>query len=70
MIGILPDRARELYRIPEGVRPLAGLAIGSAVDPGVLPENLRVRDLAQRTRRPLAEVVFGRQWGTASDLAN
>ena len=69
MIGILPDRARELYRIPDGVRPLTGLAIGYAADPGVLPENLRVRDLAQRTRRPLAEVVFGGQWGTASDLA-
>ena len=42
---------------------LTGLAIGYAVDPGVLPENLRVRDLAQRARRPLAEVVFGGQWG-------
>ena len=63
MIGILPDRARELYRIPDGVRPLTGLAIGYAADPSVLPENLRVRDLAQRARRPLAEVVFGGQWG-------
>ena len=69
MIGILPDRARELYRIPDGVRPLTGLAIGYAADPGVLPESLRARDLAQRTRRPLAEFVFGGQWGTASDLA-
>ena len=69
MIGILPDRARELYRIPEGLQPLTGPAIGYAVDPGVLPENPRVRDVAQRTRRPLAEVVFGGQWGTASDLA-
>ncbi len=28
MIGILPDRVRELYRVPEGVQPLTGLAIG------------------------------------------
>ena len=69
MIGILPDRARELYRIPDGVRPLTGLAIGYAADPGVLPESLRARDLAQRTRRPLAEFVFGGQRGTASDFA-
>jgi nitroreductase len=69
MIGILPDKARELYRIPEGVRPLTGLAIGYAADPGVLPDNLRGRDLAPRTRRRLAEFVFGGQWGTASDLA-
>ena len=33
MIGILPDKARELYRIPEGVQPLTGLAIGYAADP-------------------------------------
>jgi nitroreductase len=69
MIGILPDKARDLYRIPDGVRPLTGLAIGYAADPGVLPDNLRGRDLAPRTRRPLAEFVFGGQWGTASDLA-
>src|SRR5947209_19385576 len=33
MIGILPDRAREVYQIPEGVQPLTGLAIGYAGDP-------------------------------------
>jgi hypothetical protein len=70
MIGILPDKARELYRIPDGVRPLTGLAIGYAADPGAPPENLRGRDLALRTRRPLAEFVFGGRRGTASDLAN
>jgi nitroreductase len=69
MIGILPDKARELYRIPDGVQPLTGLAIGYAADPSGLPEKLRGRDLAPRTRRPLAEFVFGGQWGTASELA-
>ncbi len=69
MIGILPDKARELYRVPDGFRPLTGLAIGYAASPDTLPENLRPRDLAPRTRRPLAEFVFGGQWGTPSDLA-
>jgi nitroreductase len=68
MIGILPDRARELYRIPEGVQPLTGLAIGYAADPGTLPEKYRERDLAPRTRKPLAEFVFGGAWGAASGL--
>lgn len=68
MIGILPDRAREQYRIPDGFRPLTGLAIGYSADPSVLPENLRGRDLAQRIRRSLSEFVFGGVWGTASDL--
>lgn len=68
MIGILPDRARELYRIPEGVQPLTGLAIGYAADPGTLPEKYRGRDLAPRTRKPLAEFIFGDAWGSASSL--
>lgn len=68
MIGILPDKARELYRIPEGVQPLTGLAIGYAADPNILPERLRERDLTPRTRKRLAEFVFGGEWGVASGL--
>jgi nitroreductase len=70
MIGIVPDKARQLYHIPEGVQPLTGLAIGYAADPNTLPEKLRERDLAARTRKPLAQFVFGEKWGTASSLAD
>jgi nitroreductase len=70
MIGILPDKAREVYGIPDNFRPLTGLAIGYVGDPGSLPEHLRVRDLTQRTRKPLAEFVFGGRWGRAADLTN
>jgi hypothetical protein len=48
---------------------VTGLAIGYAADPNLLPEQLRQRDLAPRTRRPLAEFVFGGDWGKASELA-
>jgi nitroreductase len=68
MIGILPDRARELYQIPDDVQPLTGLAIGYLGDLNALPEPYKARDLAPRTRKPLAEIVFGDQWGAASDL--
>ena len=63
MIGILPDRVRELYDVPAEAEPLTGLAIGYAGDAADLPENLRERDLATRTRKPLAELVFGGRWG-------
>ena len=46
MIGILPDRARELYNIPDGVQPLTALAIGYRGEPDALPEGYRPRDLA------------------------
>jgi nitroreductase len=68
MIGIVPDRVRELYRVPAGVQPLTGLAIGYAADPETLPEKYRERDLAPRARNPLAEFVFGGQWGSPSSL--
>ena len=68
MIGILPNKARELYRIPEDVQPLTALAIGYAADPAGADEKLKQRDLAARMRKPLAEFVFGGAWGQASDL--
>ncbi len=66
MIGILPDRARELYGIPDDIQPLTGLAIGYLGDPSALPENYRPRDLSPRPRKPLPEFVFGSRWGTPS----
>jgi nitroreductase len=69
MAGILPDRAREIYRIPEGFEALTALAIGYAADPNNLPDNLKGRDLKPRTRKPLSEFVFGGEWGTSSSLA-
>ena len=69
MIGILPDKARETYRIPEGVQPLTGLAIGYLADPSVLPEPYRPRDLAPRPRKKLAEFVFGGTWAAPAELA-
>lgn len=68
MIGILPDRARELYAIPEGVQATTCLAIGYAADSATAPEPWRPRDLAPRARKPLREFVFGGQWGTTSNL--
>ena len=68
MIGILPDRARELYRIPEGFLAVTGFAIGYLGDPDALPEMLRPRDLGPRTRKPLAEFVFGGEWGAAAGM--
>ena len=68
MIGILPDKARETYSIPNDVQPLTALAIGYAADPQTMPEKLRDRDLAPRQRKKLTEFVFGGAWGHASGL--
>jgi nitroreductase len=68
MIGILPDKAREIYAIPEGYEPLTGIAIGYAGDPKALPEGLRERDLARRPRKPLKEFIFSQTWGNISEI--
>jgi nitroreductase len=68
MAGILPDKARELYSIPEGYEALTGIAIGYAGDPANLPEGLRVRDGARRPRKTLKEFVFAGKWGASSSL--
>ena len=65
MGGIVPDKARETFGIPEGFEAITGLAIGYRADPADLPEKLRERDTTARTRRPQKEFVFGAAWGTA-----
>ncbi len=64
MIGILPERARKIYGIPEGREAWTGLAIGYKGNPANLPEPLRERDQTPRQRKPLCEFVFSGKWGT------
>jgi len=68
MIGILPDRARELFAIPEGSEAMTGLAIGYAGANDAVPEDIAARDHNPRSRKPLHEIVFGPRWGTAHRL--
>jgi nitroreductase len=68
MIGILPDKAREVYQIPAHYEAWTALAIGYKADPATLPEALKERDLAPRQRRPLGKFVFTGQWGQPSPL--
>ena len=68
MAGILPDQAREVYRIPDGFRPLTCLAIGYVGNPNTLPEKYKEVDLKPRQRKSLSEFVFRGQWGTTSDI--
>jgi len=68
MIGILPDKARDVYRIPEHCEAWTALAIGYKADPSKLPDPLKERDLAPRQRKPLSQFVFTGKWGNPSPL--
>lgn len=63
MIGILPDRIRELYQIPPNFEAWTAMAIGYKANPDTLPAELRDRDLAPRQRKPASEFVFSGTWG-------
>ena len=68
MIGILPDKARVVYQIPEHYEAWTALAIGYKADPATLPDSLRGRDLTPRQRKPLGKFVFTGKWGQSSPL--
>jgi nitroreductase len=68
MGGFHGDKAREVFGLPEGYEPVAAIALGYPGDPNTLPEDLRDRELAPRTRKPLADFVFSGEWGLPTAL--
>jgi nitroreductase len=68
MAGIYPDRVRELYGVPDGFEPVAGVVLGYVGDPAILPEDLQQRELAPRVRKPLESFVFQGTWGKTTPL--
>ncbi len=68
MAGILPDKAREVFGIPEGHEAVTGIALGYPGDAAKLDEKLRRREQAPRSRKPLVEFVFTGRWGQKSPL--
>jgi len=68
MIGILPEKARVIYQIPQHSEAWTAMAIGYKADPAHLPDSLKERDLAPRQRKPLSEFVFTGHWRQPSPL--
>jgi nitroreductase len=63
MAGFDAQKARQTFAIPPDWEPVAAMAIGSPGNPESLPEKLRDRELAPRTRKPLGEFVMTGGWG-------
>lgn len=70
MAGFQVDKARAEFKIPDGYEPVAMIAIGYLGDPSILPDKLRQREFNPRTRRPIAEFVFGEEWSRPSPLVS
>jgi nitroreductase len=63
MAGYDVDKARQVFALPQDWEPVAAMAIGYLGDPASLPERLRDREVAPRTRKPLTEFVMVGGWG-------
>lgn len=68
MAGIEPDRAREVYSVPDGFEIATAIAVGYRTPAEQLQGELRDRETAPRTRRSLPEFVFGGQWDRPADF--
>jgi hypothetical protein len=68
MAGIVSEKVREAYGIPDNYEPVAGVALGYPADVDVLPEPFREQELAPRKRKPIESFVFQRAWGETSSL--
>jgi nitroreductase len=63
MAGYDHDKARQVFEIPAGWEPIAAIAIGYPGDPDSLPQPLRDREAAPRTRKPISGFVMSGSWG-------
>lgn len=68
MAGIEVEKARQIWGIPGGYEAVAGFAFGYYGDAKDLPSPWKERETAERSRKPLEEMVFTGGWGESSNL--
>jgi nitroreductase len=70
MGGIVLDKIREVYAVPDDFDPVSAIALGYQGDIDLLVEEKdRAREPQPRTRKSLDEIVFARRFGQAAPLA-
>lgn len=63
MAGFDVDGAQAAFEIPDGVRPIAVVAVGTLGDYSEMGEEIAERDGRPRERLPLNQIAFGGRWG-------
>lgn len=58
MLGIEPDKAREVFSLQDPLEPLTALAIGYKGQPHHLPDKYAQRDQRVRERKPVADILL------------
>ena len=57
------EKARAAFAIPPEYTPMAMIAVGYQAEPSVLHDDVKVKELTPRKRRPLGECFFAGNWG-------
>jgi Nitroreductase family len=70
MAGFDVDGARAAFAIPDAVRPLAVVAVGSLGDYSQVDVTIAERDSRPRERLPLNQIAFAGTWGTPAELTD
>ena len=68
MAGILPDKAQEVFEVPDEFEVVSGIALGYVGDPETLPEDLQARERGERSRKPLGDLVFEGTFGQEAEI--
>lgn len=58
MLGIQPDKAREVFGLADDLEAVTGMAIGYPGDPAEAGPELAARDQRARERRPVREFII------------
>jgi len=68
MGGFNSAKAKEEFQIPDEYEAVSIIAVGYEGNPEALPENLRAREVGERKRKPLSELVFSANFGEENEL--
>lgn len=63
MAGFDAAKARQVFHIPGDFDATTAIAVGYLGNHAALPDKLRERELAARSRKALDEIAFGDAWG-------
>ena len=70
MGGFEAAKARTVFAIPDEYTPMAMIAVGYQAEPGTIEfADIKEKELAPRTRKPLPERFFEGGWGKGVDFA-
>lgn len=70
MGGFSAEKARELFDVPDDYLPLTVIAVGYIGNPESLSDKLKKREIQERSRKQLNEIVFSRKFGEPASFIN